>query len=78
MNKCDDCKHAEWKLTASGRKHPDGTGKCRKAIEWVAAPIPACSYWIGPSPPKPSGFMIKRGRVLKTQCVYWAKAEGRT
>lgn len=26
MKNCTDCKHAEWKRTASGKLHPSGAG----------------------------------------------------
>lgn len=28
MPTCVGCKHANWRKTAIGRKHPDGSGKC--------------------------------------------------
>lgn len=28
MSSCLDCGLAQWKMTSSGRKHPDGSGKC--------------------------------------------------
>ena len=73
MKNCKDCASAEWSKTASGRLHPSGAGKCRKAIDWKAPPIPACSYWHGE--PKPYGASINRRKELKDHCVYWAKKE---
>ncbi len=72
MKLCDQCDHAEWKRTANGRLHPDKTGKCRKAVEWKAPALPACSYWIGGAP-TPYGQLITRGQELMEHCVYWEK-----
>lgn len=73
MKLCDKCKHADWKRTSAGKLHPDKSGKCAKAMAWTAPPIPACSYWMGTAP-KPSGFLIERGRELGEHCVYWEQA----
>lgn len=35
---CVTCCFAEWKRTANGRRHPDGTGNCR--VEFPDAPLP--------------------------------------
>jgi len=70
MKNCTHCAHAEWLKTAAGRLHPSGDGKCRKAMEWKAPPIPACSYWLD-GMPTPTGCKISRRQELASHCVYW-------
>jgi hypothetical protein len=38
LSLCATCKHAEWRKTANGRRHPDGSGRC--AYEFPDGPIP--------------------------------------
>lgn len=35
---CATCRFAEWKKTANGRRHPDGTGLC--AYQFPDGPLP--------------------------------------
>jgi hypothetical protein len=70
---CDKCKHATWKTTANGRRHPDKSGICQKVAAYTVPPLPACAYWIG-GPPKPNGRHIERGRELQDHCPYWETA----
>lgn len=71
MKKCNDCAHAQWKRTESGKLHPSGDGKC--TFEWKLPAIPACMFWM--SIPKPYGGLINRRQELKDHCVYWARKE---
>lgn len=72
MGLCDTCALADWKRTASGRLHPDKSGRCR--YEWIAPPLPASMYWIhGPS--CPAGGRIERGEGRITQCVHYSNQE---
>ena len=35
---CASCRFAEWKQTANGRRHPEGSGKC--TFEFPDSPLP--------------------------------------
>lgn len=37
---CASCRFAEWKRTANGRRHPDGSGRC--AFPFPNTPLPKC------------------------------------
>lgn len=70
--KCDDCKYAEWKLTASGRKHPSKSGKCtRLQVHPLDLRLPAAFYWL--SATTPNGGHITRGEELPTKCIFMAR-----
>lgn len=56
---CERCRFADWKKTATGRLHPDKSGRC--TFEWVPPPLPASFYWSGFSALRPSGGFIERG-----------------
>lgn len=73
MKNCTDCKHAQWKRTAAGRLHPDGTGRC--GYPWKMPALPACTHWIGRCEPKTFGGYISRKDELPTHCTYYARAE---
>lgn len=70
--RCDDCAYAKWKRTASGRLHPDKTGRCSFEIPIVV--LPAAFYWATFSP-RPSGGFIDRGRELNRECPTYSKLE---
>jgi len=38
LSVCATCRHAEWKKTANGRRHPDGSGRC--GYEFPNSPLP--------------------------------------
>jgi hypothetical protein len=38
LSRCATCRHAEWKKTANGRRHPEGSGKC--AFQFAETPVP--------------------------------------
>ena len=38
LSACATCKHANWKKTTNGRRHPDGTGRC--TFEFPDGPLP--------------------------------------
>lgn len=67
---CNDCTLANWKRTASGRLHPDRTGRCGAQIPEIA--LPAAFYWIGigSSSPRPMGGFIERGKAIPRPCPY--------
>lgn len=71
MKNCTDCKYANWKRTATGRLHPDGTGRC--TFPWKMPPLPGAFYWL--SSDRPCGGHIERKRELKEHCPYYARAE---
>jgi hypothetical protein len=37
---CSTCRFAEWRKTANGRRHPDGSGKC--GYLFPTTPLPVC------------------------------------
>ena len=65
MSACEDCKFAKWKLTETGRKHPDRTGRCTwsKTVR-VAASVYVAGYNkpIG-DPITLTGGSIERGNI---------------
>ncbi len=75
-NKCLTCKYAKWKVTASGRLHPDQSGQCAYPINIV---IPKAFYFIG-GKPSPSGGYISRNQTkpasIITDCPTF-EAEGK-
>jgi hypothetical protein len=63
MNPCLTCRFADWKRTAAGRLHPDGTGRCTWRIPSLA--LPKAHYYVGGGSekrtiPQPSGGWIER------------------
>ena len=70
MKHCTDCKHAEWRRTASGRLHPSGDGKC--TVPYKVPPLPACMYWL--MTPTPMGGRINRKQELRDHCTYYAQS----
>lgn len=71
MKNCTHCKYAEWDLTAAGKLHPSGTGRC--AVEIKIPPLPASMFWI--SAPYASYGHINRKKVFETDCTYFAQRE---
>lgn len=64
--KCDDCKLAEWRRTATGRLHPDKSGRCT----WeYSVRLPPAFCWPGMKDARPSGGYIERGRDIP-RCIY--------
>jgi len=70
MKNCTDCKHANWKRTATGRLHPSGAGRCM--FPWKMPPLPGAFYWL--SGQTPCGGHIDRKRELKDHCAYYTRA----
>lgn len=68
MKTCQGCKYAAWKRTASGRLHPDKSGRCTKEVKIPA--LPACQSWLGCGP-KASFPYIERGVYFETHCPYY-------
>ena len=64
-NTCDGCKYAIWRRTATGRLHPDKSGRCSYEIKPVV--LPAAFYWIG-GVPRPAGGRIERGFAHRGTC----------
>jgi hypothetical protein len=67
MKNCTRCKYADWKRTAAGRLHPDGSGKCTFPVK--IPKLPAAFYWI--STPGPYGGFIERKRDHKDDCPHY-------
>lgn len=67
MKTCKGCRHAEWKRTANGKLHPDGSGKC--IYEWRMPPLPACKSWW--SFPFALTTSIDRKKDLLIHCPCW-------
>ena len=60
-NPCLTCRFAEWKRTASGKLHPDGSGRCRWEMPKIA--LPKAFYYVGSrdrGAPQTSGGRIER------------------
>ena len=71
MKTCVGCKHAKWQLTANGRLHPSGDGRC--VYDYRVPPLPAAYYWIGRGAATPSGGSINRREGLKDHCPYFTR-----
>ena len=71
MKNCTHCIHAKWDLTAAGKLHPSGNGRCQKEVR--LPPLPAAMYWL--SSPRPCGGHIHRKREHADHCPYYARAE---
>jgi hypothetical protein len=69
MKNCTHCKYADWKRTAAGRLHPDGSGKC--TFPWKMPPLPAAFYWLGAGQATPYGGFIERKREHKEHCPHY-------
>ena len=75
--KCNGCMFADWKRTATGRPHPDGTGRCTYLREHpLDLRLPAGFGWgySGREAPKPTGGYIERREELHRDCEF--KKEG--
>lgn len=68
--RCDDCKFAEWKRTASGRLHPDKSGRCGAVIPKL---LPKAFYWFGGGPCIGGGHISRCDPAA--ECAYWEKSE---
>ena len=72
---CDDCKFAEWKRTAAGRLHPDGSGQCKRLeAHPLDMRLPSAFHWgfASDTPPKPNGGYIERKHHHKKPCAFKA------
>jgi hypothetical protein len=38
LSKCATCRHASWRQTANGRRHPDGSGECQYEVPDMVLP----------------------------------------
>lgn len=72
MKNCTDCKHAEWKRTASGKLHPSGDGRCR--YPYKVPPLPASMRWYLDRAPAIFGGHINRRKWLSDHCAYYARS----
>jgi hypothetical protein len=69
VKSCVNCKFAVWKLTKSGQKHPDKSGRC--AFVWQPPPLPKAFKfsWGAPGELKqPSGGFITRDEHAYRNC----------
>ena len=60
-NPCMTCALADWKRTAAGRLHPDGSGKCLWRMPTIT--LPKSRYYLGfreNAIPQPHGGGIER------------------
>ena len=74
LSMCATCRHAEWKKTASGRRHPDGTGRC--AFEFPESPLPkwAVESDYGRNAPMVTTLRRMLERKLHGRWIYWREA----
>jgi len=72
VKKCNDCKYAEWAVTAKGRLHPSGDGKCK--YPYVLPALPRAMYWIGGNV-APCGGHINRRTEFKEHCAYFSRPQ---
>lgn len=45
MSSCIGCKHADWRKTSNGRRHPSGEGKCLFQFPDTPLPLWAIGGW---------------------------------
>jgi hypothetical protein len=69
MKTCKGCKYADWKLTAAGRLHPSGDGRCTYQVSVPV--IPASMYFLGT--PSPCGGHINRKREFNNHCPIYTR-----
>lgn len=69
MADCLNCRNAMWKLTAAGKLHPSGDGRC--GWVWEERPIPAAFYYVGGGGNRPSGGYIDRKRLPAGDCPFF-------
>lgn len=69
--KCEGCKFAEWRRTATGRLHPDKTGRCKRLDAFpLDMRLPSAFYWSSFGIPTPIGGYIERGSELPEDCAF--------
>jgi hypothetical protein len=71
---CNECKYAEWQMTAKGIKHPSGDGKCAYPVKMPQ--LPKSRYWFGGEEPRSPGGYITRRRNTCEGCPCYAPLEG--
>lgn len=72
---CLTCRWAEWKRTAAGHLHPDGTGHCTYKV--VMPILPNAFYYVGTGRniPAPTGGSIDRKHNPVESCpTRWEEA----
>ena len=73
MKNCTECKYAAWRVTAIGRLHPSGDGRCKYPFK--IPELPKAFYWLYVGPPEPCGGAINRRKNLADHCVYFARKQ---
>jgi|694.fasta_scaffold147783_4 hypothetical protein len=73
--RCTECAHALWRVTANGRLHPSGDGRCAAEIAPLPT-LPKCRSWA--INPRNVGGWINRRQANHSDCpLFEPKEDGR-